>query len=202
MSEDLSKPEQHQGNGGGVSRRRLMRAGLSAAPVVVALKSNSVLATTGTAYCVKPSTFASLGAAAIANPNASQSPRIHTDFKCFSHGYWREHNTGLVPSNFKTTTKFLSIYSPASPTGFTRNPGGTFSHKTLQQVLEMPGGGDVALARHVTAAYLTARVYPSTAVLSVDDCKNIWNSGGTWSTVAGETWTQARWLEYFDFVLG
>ena len=199
MSDDISKDQHSSPKGDGVSRRRLMRAGLSAAPVVLALKSNSVLATgtSGGGFCVKPSTFASLGAAAIKTPNASQAPRINTDYTCYSHGYWKTHNNGLVPSDFKTKVAFLS-----STTGFSHNPGGTYTGKTVQQVLEMTGGGHIALARHVTAAYLTARVYPGTAVLSVDDCKQIWNSGGTWSPVAGDTWTRARWIDYFNFVLG
>ena len=42
----------------GLSRRHLVRAGLSAAPVLAALKSNTVLA--GDHTCIKPSTFSSL----------------------------------------------------------------------------------------------------------------------------------------------
>lgn len=203
MSDNLSMDDQSKAPATGVSRRRLMRAGLSAAPVVMALKSNSVLATgtSGGGYCVKPSTFASLGAAAIRMPNASQAPRINTAHKCFSHGYWKNTNAGLSPSDFKTKTKFLS-----STTGFTNNLGSAYTGKTIQQVLEMTGstGGDhIALARHVTAAFLTARVYPTSAVLSVDDCKQIWNSGGNWSPVAGDnTWNQAKWLDYFKLLFG
>lgn len=200
MSEINSTHEPSKEMGDRVSRRRLMRAGLSAAPVVLALKSNSVLASTG-GYCVKPSTFASLGAGAIKLPNASQAPRINKSHTCYSHGYWKNSNAGLVPADFKTTTQFLS----SSVTGFTSNPGGHFTGKTIQQVLEMTGdGAAVALARHLAAAYLTARVHSGTAVLSVDDCKNIWNSAGnTWGPVAGDkTWDTDRWVKYFDFVLG
>ncbi len=199
MSEINSTDGPNKATGERVSRRRLMRAGLSAAPVVLALKSNSVLATTGS-YCVKPSTFASLGTDAIKLPNASQAPRINKAHTCYSHGYWKNTSQGLNPSNFKTVTLFLS-----DTTGFTSNPSGVFSGKTIQQVLWMTGsGGSVALARHLAAAYLTARVYPGTAVLSVDDCKNIWNStGNNWSPVAGDnTWNTDRWVKYFDFVLG
>lgn len=200
MSDNLSMDDQSKAPATGVSRRRLMRAGLSAAPVVMALKSNSVLATgtSGGGYCVKPSTFASLGAKAIKSPNASQAPRINTAHKCFSHGYWRNNNAGLMPSDFKTKTKFLS-----TTTGFVNNPSSHYSRRTIQEVLMMEGGGHIALARHVTAAYLTARVYPGSAVLSVEDCKKIWNSGGNWSPVAGDnSWNQAKWLDYFDLILG
>ena len=199
MSEHTAAEDKGKKAEGGVSRRRLMRAGLSAAPVVLALKSNSVLATgTGGGYCVKPSTFASLGAAAIKSPNASQAPRVNTGYKCYSQGYWKQNNTGLSPSDFKTKTGFLS-----STTGFVNNPGSTYTNKTIQQVLEMSGGDHIALARHIAAAYLTARVYPTVAVLSVSDCKAIWNSGGNWSPVAGDnSWNQAKWLDYFKLILG
>lgn len=199
MNDNTSMDGDSKTVGDGVSRRHLMRAGLSAAPVVLALKSNSVLATgtSGGGFCVKPSTFASLGAAAIKMPNASQAPRIDSNYTCYSHGYWKTHNTGLVPSDFKTTVQFLS-----TTTGFTNNTDGAYTGKSIQQVLDMTAGGHVALARHITAAYLTARVYPGNAVLSVEDCKKIWNSGGTWSPVAGDIWTMERWIAYFNFVLG
>ena len=182
----------------GMSRRRLVRAGLSAAPVVLALKSNSVLASGGH-ICVKPSTFASLGGAAINRPNASQAPRINRGYTCYSHGYWKNNSAGLDPSNFKTITNFIS-----ATTGFQANPGGAFTGKTLQQVLEMGGNANnTALARHLTAAYLTARVYPGSALLSVGECQQIWNSpNNSWSPVPGDnTWNTQKWMDYFNFVL-
>lgn len=200
MSDNFSMDDQSKAPSTGVSRRRLMRAGLSAAPVVMALKSNSVLATgtSGGGYCVKPSTFASLGAAAIRIPNASQAPRINKAHTCFSHVYWKTHNDGLNPSDFKTNIGFLS-----NTTGFIRNPDSVYTGKTIQEVLEMTGGGHIALARHITAAYLTARVFPDSAVLSVEDCKAIWNNGGNWSPVAGDnSWNLTKWLDYFDLIFG
>jgi len=204
MSDNLSMDDQSKAPATGVSRRRLMRAGLSAAPVVMALKSNSVLATgtSGRGYCVKPSTFASLGAAAVRAPNASQAPRINTEYKCLSPDYWKGTNANLSPSNFKTT-RFLST----TTTGFTLNPGGHYTNRSIQQVLDMSSSGNdhIALARNVIAAYLTARAFSGSAVLSVEDCKKIWNSGGNWSPVAGDTsntWNQAKWLEYFKLLFG
>src|SRR5690606_18033846 len=105
----------------GLSRRHLVRAGLSAAPVMAALKSNTVLA--GDHSCIKPSTFSSLRAAQM---KVSHRRELKTDYECQSHGYWKKRDTGL-PRDYKTTTKFLS-----TDTGFSANPGGVFQGKTLQ----------------------------------------------------------------------
>lgn len=178
----------------GLSRRQIVRAGLSAAPVVAAVKSNTVLA--GDHSCIKPSTFSSLRAA---NMKVSAQREIKTDYECRSHGYWKNNNYGLE-DKFKTKTRFLS-----TTTGFTANPSGIYGGKSLQDVLQMGGGGHIALARHVVAAYLTAVAFkndPSVVMLTTSQCKAIWNGQGVWSPFAGTTWTQAQTLAYFDTVYG
>lgn len=179
----------------GVSRRRLVRAGLSAAPVMAALKSNSVLA--GDHTCIRPSSFSSLTAAQM---KVSQGRAIKTDFECKSHGYWKNNNAGLA-TNFKETTKFLS-----TTTGFTQNPGSAYGNLTIQQVLDLSGNqNNAALARHVTAAFLTATAFnnDSTRVLlTKSQCTAIWNGQGVWSPFAGATWTLAQTMAYFEAVYG
>lgn len=179
----------------GVSRRRLVRAGLSAAPVMAALKSNSVLA--GDHTCIRPSSFSSLSAAQM---KVSQGRAIKTDFECKSHGYWKNNNAGLA-TNFKETTKFLS-----TSTGFTQDPGNVYSKLTIQQVLDQGGNrNNAALARHVAAAFLTATAFnnDSTRVLlTKTQCRAIWNGQGVWSPFAGTTWTLAQTLAYFDAIYG
>ncbi len=179
----------------GVSRRRLVRAGLSAAPVMAALKSNSVLA--GDNTCIRPSSFSSLAAAQM---KVSQGRAIKTDFECKSHGYWKNNNAGLA-TNFKETTKFLS-----TSTGFTQDPGNAYSKLTIQQVLDQGGNrNNAALARHVAAAFLTATAYnnDSTRVLlTKSQCRAIWNGQGVWSPFAGATWTLAQTMNYFEAIYG
>jgi hypothetical protein len=178
----------------GVSRRRLVRAGLSAAPVMAALKSNSVLA--GDHTCIRPSSFSSLAAA---HMKVSQGRTIKTDYECKSHGYWKNHDTGLA-TNFKKT-KFLS-----TTTGFTSNPGQAYGSKTLQEVLDQGGNeNNAALARHVTAAFLTATAFNNDAtrvLLTKSQCRAIWNGQGVWSPFAGQTWTLSQTLAYFDMIYG
>jgi hypothetical protein len=179
----------------GVSRRRLVRAGLSAAPVMAALKSNTVLA--GDHSCIKPSTFSSLRAAQM---QVSARRELKTDYECQSHGYWKNRDTGL-PSGYKTSTLFISV-----DTGFTANPSNLYTGKTLQQVLEMGGNqGNAALARHVVAAFLTAQAYkddPTRVMLTTSQCRTIWNSGGQWSPFAGASWTLNDTMGYFETVYG
>lgn len=179
----------------GLSRRHLVRAGLSAAPVLAALKSNTVLA--GDHTCIKPSTFSSLRAAQM---KVSARRELKTDYECQSHGYWKNRDGGL-PNQYKTTTKFLS-----TETGFTQNPGSVYTNKTLQQVLENGGNqGNAALARHVVAAFLTAKAYqndPSRVMLTQSQCRAIWNGQGVWQPFAGTTWTLSQTMAYFDMVYG
>lgn len=179
----------------GVARRRLMRAGLSAAPVLAALKSNTVLA--GGHSCVRPSSFSSLAAAQM---KVSQGRVIGTNFECNSHGYWRNRDSGL-PRKFKTQTKFLS-----ATTGFNANPGGAYGNKNLQQVLEMGGNmNNAALARHVLAAFLSAvsvSDHSSLVWLTKRQCRDIWNGQGVWSPFSGTTWTLAQTMAYFEKIYG
>lgn len=178
---------------GGVSRRRLMRAGLATAPVLATLKSNTVLA--GGHSCIRPSSFSSL---ALANWKVSAGRSIQSDFKCESARYWQRREDGL-PRNFKSKTQFLS-----STTGFTQNPNGAFSNLTLQQVLELDGNrSNAELARHVAAAYLSALSVnddSSRVWLTRRQCRAIWNGQGNWSPFAGANWTQAQTMDYFDKV--
>lgn len=178
----------------GVGRRRLIRAGLSAAPVLAALKTNSVLA--GDHTCIRPSTFSSLTAA---HMKVSRGRTINADFECRSHVQWRTRTTGLTPG-FKENTKFVS-----SITGFA-DRGGAYDKMTLQQVLELRGGKpDAALARHVTAAFLTATAFNNNrnrVLLTKSQCATIWNQRGVWTPFAGTTWNQNQTLAYFEMIHG
>ncbi|MDO8450905.1 MAG: hypothetical protein Q7T10_19095 [Rhodoferax sp.] len=184
----------------GLARRRLIRAGLAATPVMFGLTSQSALAND---VCIKPSAFSSLKAA-----NMKLSHKPNQGWTCFSHGYWKNHSHP-APYSDKTKSFFLTkLLGPGEVTaGFTSNPGNEYTGKTLQQVLEMNGNANdtTALARHVVGTFLTAVANgdDSTKVLLTTwQCKQIWDNQGNWSPVAGQTWTMANWLEYFDYVYG
>ncbi|MCW5654650.1 hypothetical protein [Hydrogenophaga sp.] len=187
-----STPSSHQASG--IARRRLVRAGLTAAPVLAALKTNSVLA--GDHTCIRPSSFSSLAAA---HMKVSQGRVIRSDYECQSHGYWKNKGSGL-PSNFKEKTLFLGA------TGFVANPRDAYSKLSLQDVLELKGNqNNAALARHVVAAYLTATKFNNSServLLTKGQCVQIWNGQGNWSPFAGANWNLAQTMAYFDMIYG
>lgn len=179
----------------GVSRRHLVRAGLTAAPVVAALKTNTVLA--GAHTCIKPSTFSSLTAA---HMKVSRGREINDEFQCHSPDRWARSSQSLAPE-YKTKTQFLS-----DATGFRANPGGTFAGKSLQQVLEMGNvTQNVELARYVVASYLTAVAFNDRSdmvLLTRKQCRDIWNGQGVWSPFKGSTWTRDQTMGYFSKIFG
>lgn len=178
----------------GLSRRRLVRAGLAATPVMAALKSNTVLA--GEHSCIRPSSFSSLTAA---HMKLSRGREINANYQCQSHGYWKNHENGL-PAGFKSQL-FL-----ASGLGFTANPQNRYTKLSFQDVLELPGHvPGAALARHVAAAYLSAASVqddPGRVLLTRSQCNAIWNGQGFWSPFAGANWTPDQTMHYFETVFG
>ena len=175
----------------GIARRRLLRAGLAAAPVVAALKSNTVLA--GGNGCVRPSAFASM-----AHPNWALSGRtISNNYACASPDDWKSSKVDL-PKQFKQSD-FIS-----AETGFVTNTGGKYTQKSLQQVLAMnPTSDDEKLARYVTAALLSAASVgnnPGRVLLTTGQCREIWNRQGSWEPFGGANWTMTQTLHYFETV--
>lgn len=209
MNPETTQPPQPTGttpdkpSSAGVSRRRLVSAGISATPVLAALKSNTVLAGGGHS-CVRPSTFSSLTAA---HMKVSRGREIRDDYACKSHGYWRNNNGALGHPDFKSKTLFIS-----HKTGFSIDPGNAYIGKSLQDVLELRGGNGgrhryAALARHVTAAWLSAHTAgnPDRVLLTKGQCAALWNSlagGGTWRPFAGANWTLDQTMDYFEVVFG
>ena len=195
---ETPEPSQDLPLDSGIARRRVLRAGLSAAPVMLALKSQSVLATD---ICIKPSAFSSLKAA---NMKLSRAP--NQGWTCFSHGYWKTH-THPSPFNDKTKSYFLAAptgVSGAQSAGFTANPGGWYAGKTLQQILEEGGSANnINLARHVVGTFLTAVSLNDDAtkvLLTKWQCQQVWDNQGNWSPIPGATWTLADWMDYFEYV--
>lgn len=194
------------GSAAGVSRRKLVRAGLAAAPVLAALKSNTVLA--GDHTCVKPSSFSSLNPA---NWVVSKGRTVDTNYECFSHGYWKKDDRAHpAPYNIKAKSFFLAkpLNAPSGSysAGFSGGSSSRFYGMTLSQVLNYGGNDDnTALARHLVAFFLTAVANgddPNRVLLTTTQCKTIWANGGVWSPVPGMNWTNSDTMAYFNKVLG
>ncbi len=184
-----------------VSRRRLVRAGMAAAPVAMALTSQSVLATD---ICVKPSAFSSLRAA---NYALSGGRTPSTTAACFSHGYWKNQPH---PSPFSNQAKsfFLSPHPVGTGNvnaGFTRNVGTFYTGKTLIQVLNSTGNAnDEEFARNILATFLTAvRAGDVNVLLTQAQCRTIWNNNGVWTPPgASAPWTKVQTIAYLKYVYG
>jgi len=200
------KPERKPIESTGIGRRRLMRAGLSAAPVMLAFKSQSVLGQTQH-QCIKPSAFSSMqGLPANAQLSHRHDPGGYT---CLSQGYWKTHDHPSPYTN-KAKSYFLTPYPMGGgrkTAGFVANPGGVYSGQTLDWVLNNGGGANNApLARHVVGMFLTAVANnddPNIVLLTKFQCQQLWDSQGNWSPIAGDTsWDLAKWLDYFNYLFG
>lgn len=172
----------------GVSRRQLVRAGLSAAPVLAVLKSNSVLAA---GNAIVPSAFASLQA----NQGRVSQSSFKTDYQVRTPAQWL---SGLSPELKKK--KFKDY-------GFDAQLGGRYKKNvTLEEVLKDTDPGTVAkLARYVLASYLTAQQFADNSevlALTTSQCKKIWNGQGTWSPFSGAIWEYPTTIAYFETIYG
>jgi len=159
-------------------RRRLLRGGLSAAPVILTVASRPVMAAGAAGRCTTASAFASI--------NAS---RPSTTTVCGGHGpdYWKDPTCyphwppSCVPIGQNATT-FDSYFGSS----------GGYPGRTLLQVLAMTGGGKDAVARHCVAALLNASKGLTPAnVLSVTTVKSVWHSfvtRGYYEPTAGVRW--------------
>lgn len=167
-----------------VSRRKLLRAGLGASPVILTVASQPVMASTG--RCSSASAFGSI--------NASRPSRIDYCGGCKPE-YWKQPTchpqwpTGYYPvtksrSGYITyATKFNDCFG--SSNGY---PG-----RTLLEVMNLSGTGNKnEVARLCSAALLNAAkgLTPST-VLSTQKVKDVWRSFATkgfYEPTAGVKW--------------
>lgn len=182
---DLASPEKAVG----LSRRQLVRAGLSVAPVVAALKSNTVLAGGGQGNGVTASAFASLQA----NQGRVSNARYKTDCEVRSPQEWMGKSSDFKKKKFQEC-------------GFLANPGGKYGSTTLDNVLRSDADDrDAVLARYVVASYLTALEFGNNRdvlALTTSQCNTIWNGRGSWVPFAGATWNYPQTVAYFETIYG
>jgi hypothetical protein len=164
-------------------RRRLLQAGISAAPVVMTVASRPVLAL----GCDSPSGFTSL----------SQShPGPGT---CTGHTpiYWREHPLEW-PSGFTTGTLFVSKFPTGGPWL------SSMASDTLGFVIDSAQSGSnipYELARLIIAAYFNAGVpiLGTSTLLSQITVQHIWlewSTTGSFSPRTGASWKYDEIVAY------
>lgn len=162
-------------------RRRLLRAGLAAAPILMTVASRPAFG----CHSTTPSAFGSI--------NASR-PDVLIPLSGRSPGYWKQsQHFNDWPSGYypKTTTGCGGHSATLFSACFPGSRGTNFSGKTLLDVLNMQGGGEIALARAMSAALLNAAAHRTDAVLGVLQVKNIWLeyvTRGFFEPTAGIKW--------------
>ncbi len=179
-----------------VSRRALIRAGLSAAPVVAAFKTDLVLATTSANSTVRPSSFASF-----INNRLSTAPGRNTTGSYLPLSECRSRCQTTVG-----TKRFLhhSIYSNCGFSSYTSCGVGTSDtlRTVINRTISTSSSSQLKLSVYCAAAFLAAEVYPGSSILTKTQCLEIWRNKGAWKPMAGVSWDLAKTLAYFDRVYG
>lgn len=181
---DIQSESQHVRKGaehGGIARRRLLRAGLAATPVVLTVGSRSALAQEG---CLSPSATASI--------NLFHSrPDRPRDQPCAGRtpGYWQ--------NAAKTHSDTL-----AQDTAYSNPYAGGFPGLTIEQVMDLTGGGNLKkkvgspgtgdpyqLGAHLGAAWCNLqRGWVDASVLNLSTLQAMWNGRSSgYYPVAGAT---------------
>ena len=175
--EEQVAPDRHSRVTVAMGRRRLLRGGLGATPVIMTLASGPVSA----GLCTTCSAFGSL------HPSGKQ-PGITCGGR--SPAVW-DSNPGQWPLN--QNTLFQAYFTPAL----------TGTNVSFKDVLDPRRGYD-AVARHCVAAVLNARTSPPltpATILGVSYAKMIWSSYATkgyFEPTAGIRWNSAKIVEWMS----
>jgi|SRR6185437_9078480 len=171
-------------------RRRLLRGGLAAAPVLMTVISKPVL---GQTVCLSPSMSMSM------NPSGKKASFVCTGL---TPEQWKAR-AGQWPSPYcGTATHYALGGVPATqyhcPT--TGLGGRVYGNLTMLQVIDFTQGGrDMnALGRYIVAAMLNARS-GRTPVLNETGVRNMWNdliNRGYYEPTAGIRWTSTEIVTY------
>lgn len=160
----------------GPARRRLLRGGLGAAPVLMSLVSGPV----GAAACIQASAFASLHASG-KQPNLPCNGLNTATWFLAPEAQWP----------LRPDSKFRQQFSPSL----------TDANASLRQVVD-PNGGYDPVARHLVAALLNTSTNPPktpAAILTPSTVKSIWTSyatNGYYEPTAGVRWNGMRIVEW------
>jgi len=202
MSDPTKNPQIPEPPPGGyveqeTNRRRFMKGGLAAAPVLMTLVSRPVLG----AQCLSPSAFCSGN---VSSPSAGAPVCQGT-----TPGFWKQpqhfsdwplgfNPTPTTSGSGKRLSTTAATMFHSSSTGFSVGTLYNFKGKTLLEVLETTGGPPADVGRHIGAALLNALTgrnsMPSDAIV-----RAIWNeyaSKGYYEPTAGVQWNHTQICDY------
>jgi hypothetical protein len=191
----------------GMARRRLIRAGLAAAPVMLGLTSQSALAGNGSTnpgVICKPSMWASMKAASTCLSHAGGNPTG----TCKKYSDWANNST--------VACKTHKYHPVTNPTASYHQLNTCYGTRTVVDVcslpsLSVPSGSGLSLAKHKLGQHC-AGMYINLqqglpCPVSLADCQRIWQSCLTTDSCtpvvgATYTWTTDECNGYFDYICG
>jgi len=175
-------------------RRRLLKAGITAAPILMSLPSRSVYACLTAGTTTRPSGFCSMKVG-VSSPGGSGKCSV----------------SGKCPDTWKQVTQFPQWPQGCYPIktkswwGGTEWPttcgevfgGGAYAGSTCLEVMQGKAGAE--FHRWCVAAHLNARAGLTTNVCTITDVWNMWtdcNTKGYYEVSAGQHWTPADCVTY------
>lgn len=176
----MDKPVAHTG------RRRFINGVGVAVPLLLTVRSRSVLATGSGGRCLAPSATASI---ALLN---SRPDRQQLFCRGRTPGFWK---------NAKDThpSIWYSVQNPEEK--FATVFGSGFPGKTLRQVMKLTGGEDAwKLGAHLCAAYLDLKMgWIPNDVLTLAVLREMWAGRyGSFEPTAGVTWNGEQIVAYLQ----
>lgn len=173
-------------------RRRLLKAGITAAPILMSLPSRSVYACLTGGKTTRPSGFCSMKVG-VSSPGGSGKCTV----------------SGKCPDTWKQKAEFPYWPSDCHPVttrtwrGIRRATtcgdifgGGAYASRTCLEVME---GAGAEFHRWCVAAHLNASSGRTASVCTVTDVWNMWtdcNTKGYYEVSAGQHWTPADCVTY------
>lgn len=175
-------------------RRRLLRAGLTAAPVIMTVASKPVL---GSTICTAASVMGSAASGAVRTASVC-SGLTPNQWKVYA-AQWP---TPFCATNHTSTDRQATLYH-CPVTGFS---GRVYGDHTMLEVLDIHegGGGTMALGRYMVAALLNACA-GRTPVLSESGVRDMWNdlvNRGYYEPTAGVQWGAPEIIAYLKTTMG
>lgn len=175
-------------------RRRLLRAGLTAAPVIMTVASKPVL---GQTVCTAASAMGSAGSGTARTASVC-SGLTPSQWKVYA-AQWP---TPFCATNHARTDQRATLYH-CPTTGF---GGRIYGDHTMLEVLDIHegGGGTTSLGRYMVAALLNACA-GRTPVLTESGVRDMWNdlvNRGYYEPTAGVHWQAPEIIAYLKTTMG
>jgi hypothetical protein len=178
------------------ARRRLLQGGLGASPLLMTLVSRPVL---GQTQCFSPSAYSSLRTSqhGPAGTCAGRGPEYWAgsgSFDNWKHPYYPIERTGPNGRPWPPTL-FSKVFSPV--------PAYIAADATLLDVLNMPAGLPIDVARYLIATVLNIQIGWVTAT-TVDAIRIMFRefvTNGYYAPAAGIKWYAPEILSWVDYTL-